>query len=282
MRRAFTLIELLVVIAIIAILAAILFPVFAQAKQAAKVTTSLSGLKQVSLGLQIYSADYDDMAALEYGHAVAPLGLYQSNTTWAGATLPYVKNQSIYFDKTFPQPGDMGALYQDPYYPTPTYRYSWAWITTFSMNTNGYSRTTSSDNPCTTAAGDGAGSSQRSLSAIDNISERLALTPTRYGSIPNWSWMRFLVPAASQPIADRYADTFSWNALVFDARKTYGGRFIGAMADGSARKYGPEKFVKRYADTPARNEYDGSTAGWCAAMEARNLSPFWGSAWSSN
>ena len=35
-RRAFTLIELLVVIAIIAILAAILFPVFAQAKMAAK------------------------------------------------------------------------------------------------------------------------------------------------------------------------------------------------------------------------------------------------------
>ena len=37
-RRAFTLIELLVVIAIIAILAAILFPVFAQAKAAAKRT----------------------------------------------------------------------------------------------------------------------------------------------------------------------------------------------------------------------------------------------------
>ncbi|MFX8790026.1 prepilin-type N-terminal cleavage/methylation domain-containing protein, partial [Acinetobacter baumannii] len=36
--RAFTLIELLVVIAIIAILAAILFPVFAQAKAAAKDT----------------------------------------------------------------------------------------------------------------------------------------------------------------------------------------------------------------------------------------------------
>ena len=36
MKKAFTLIELLVVIAIIAILAAILFPVFAQAKAAAK------------------------------------------------------------------------------------------------------------------------------------------------------------------------------------------------------------------------------------------------------
>ncbi len=50
-RHAFTLIELLVVIAIIAILAAILFPVFAQAKEAAKKTTSLSNVKQIGLSL---------------------------------------------------------------------------------------------------------------------------------------------------------------------------------------------------------------------------------------
>ena len=50
MKRAFTLIELLVVIAIIAILAAILFPVFAQAKLAAKKTTSISNMKQIVFG----------------------------------------------------------------------------------------------------------------------------------------------------------------------------------------------------------------------------------------
>ena len=59
-RHAFTLIELLVVIAIIAILAAILFPVFAQAKEAAKKTTSLSNVKQIGLSLQMYVADADD------------------------------------------------------------------------------------------------------------------------------------------------------------------------------------------------------------------------------
>lgn len=48
MKKGFTLIELLVVIAIIAILAAILFPVFAQAKTAAKKTTALSTVKQRS------------------------------------------------------------------------------------------------------------------------------------------------------------------------------------------------------------------------------------------
>ena len=47
--RAFTLIELLVVIAIIAILAAILFPVFAQAKVAAKKAVAVSGAKQIGL-----------------------------------------------------------------------------------------------------------------------------------------------------------------------------------------------------------------------------------------
>src|SRR5208283_5241745 len=58
--RAFTLIELLVVIAIIAILAAILFPVFAQAKAAAKATSCLSNLKQLGLAVFTYANDYDD------------------------------------------------------------------------------------------------------------------------------------------------------------------------------------------------------------------------------
>ena len=60
--KAFTLIELLVVIAIIAILAAILFPVFAQAKKAAKKTSCLSNVKQLALALNMYSNDSDDYA----------------------------------------------------------------------------------------------------------------------------------------------------------------------------------------------------------------------------
>lgn len=57
--RGFTLIELLVVIAIIAILAAILFPVFAKARDRAKVTTCTSNLKQVGLQFLLYADDYD-------------------------------------------------------------------------------------------------------------------------------------------------------------------------------------------------------------------------------
>jgi prepilin-type N-terminal cleavage/methylation domain-containing protein len=61
MKRAFTLIELLVVIAIIAILAAILFPVFAQAKEAAKKTQTLSNTKQTATSILIYTTDSDDV-----------------------------------------------------------------------------------------------------------------------------------------------------------------------------------------------------------------------------
>jgi prepilin-type N-terminal cleavage/methylation domain-containing protein len=60
MKKAFTLIELLVVIAIIAILAAILFPVFAQAKLAAKKAVSISNQKQLNLAIIMYAGDYDD------------------------------------------------------------------------------------------------------------------------------------------------------------------------------------------------------------------------------
>ncbi len=63
MKKAFTLIELLVVIAIIAILAAILFPVFAQAKTAAKKTVAISNMKQISTSMFLYTADNDDMYA---------------------------------------------------------------------------------------------------------------------------------------------------------------------------------------------------------------------------
>jgi prepilin-type N-terminal cleavage/methylation domain-containing protein/prepilin-type processing-associated H-X9-DG protein len=85
-RKAFTLIELLVVIAIIAILAAILFPVFAQAKLAAKKTVSLSNVKNLGLAYQMYMGDVDDsFPQSEYG-------IDTRHVTWATAIYPYVKN----------------------------------------------------------------------------------------------------------------------------------------------------------------------------------------------
>lgn len=72
-RSGFTLIELLVVIAIIAILAAILFPVFAQAKVAAKKTACLSNIKQLATATMIYLSDYDDVIPAN-GEGMLPAG----------------------------------------------------------------------------------------------------------------------------------------------------------------------------------------------------------------
>jgi prepilin-type N-terminal cleavage/methylation domain-containing protein len=282
-KRAFTLIELLVVIAIIAILAAILFPVFAQAKAAAKITTTISGMKQMALGLQMYSNDYDDTAVFEYGYADGSIpgdtDLYHYNNTWVGRIYPYVKNNSIFFDKTIPEITDYTKYYQDPNYSSNYYSYAWSWITSFSLNTDGYSRQLYSGSSCTDYGS--STSAPRILTAISEPATRLAVTPTRYGTISNWSWMRFISYYASWPTADAYASGFSWNQLVYDARRQYGQKFIGGFADGHAGKYGNEKFVKEYVNTPSQSQAT-SYGQWCNVMNAQNLFEFWGPYWSPN
>jgi prepilin-type N-terminal cleavage/methylation domain-containing protein/prepilin-type processing-associated H-X9-DG protein len=123
-QRGFTLIELLVVIAIIAILAAILFPVFAQARAKARQTSCLSNMKQIGIGLMMYTQDYDETLAGNHQgtpHNVQgdsgttdnlavplrnPLGFMtpESGPTSTGLVLrnwnrdiqPYLKNTQIY------------------------------------------------------------------------------------------------------------------------------------------------------------------------------------------
>ena len=135
MKRAFTLIELLVVIAIIAILAAILFPVFAQAKAAAKKTQDLSNVKQTGTSAAIYQADSDDTYPLAAGwysgvgtlqgyYLDAPANWEASITdpaeieayaeAWANSMQPYMKSYALLASPAATKVNISFANYSDP------------------------------------------------------------------------------------------------------------------------------------------------------------------------
>jgi prepilin-type N-terminal cleavage/methylation domain-containing protein len=95
MKKGFTLIELLVVIAIIAILAAILFPVFAQAKLAAKQTVNLSNHKELGLAVIMYTNDYDDYFPLAQRYEPMDTAIFGVEP-WQVSVQPYIKNWGIF------------------------------------------------------------------------------------------------------------------------------------------------------------------------------------------
>jgi prepilin-type N-terminal cleavage/methylation domain-containing protein len=157
-NRAFTLIELLVVIAIIAILAAILFPVFAQAKAAAKKITSVSNLKQAATSMHIYISDYDDLMPITYAPNPANPSQYNHGTlnpagkwfvpandlqraayesSWATNTYPYYKNDQLLFDSNSTPVITTSSPYPGFTPPTSAPNISY----TYNGNLNGYSHT---------------------------------------------------------------------------------------------------------------------------------------------
>ena len=106
-------IELLVVIAIIAILAAILFPVFAQARESARITTSTSNLNQLGKSILMYVQDYDE--TLPFAGSANLMGSPDTgNTEWQEAIYPYVKSEQVY---------------RDPNDPTKSYDSNWGTLT---------------------------------------------------------------------------------------------------------------------------------------------------------
>ncbi len=174
-KRAFTLIELLVVIAIIAILAAILFPVFAQAKAAAKTTSTISNLKQIGTSVHMYAGDVDDMTPGAWMCGNGSTDPFCGSAwwsaksdqfaTWSTLVWPYMKNGDITMDATQRAPVATTSPATDSY--------NWGRYTTISANRLGFFEA-DGYNGSTYFVNKG-----RSISAQENLSSRAMLTTGR-------------------------------------------------------------------------------------------------------
>lgn len=111
-QKAFTLIELLVVIAIIAILAAILFPLFANVKEAGRATTCNNNLKQLVMAVHAYAGDNNG--------ALVPCYLIRNTNDnsfriWRRLISKYISGANIFVCPSAPKKevGGNGGFYND-------------------------------------------------------------------------------------------------------------------------------------------------------------------------
>ncbi len=239
--RAFTLIELLVVIAIIAILAAILFPVFAQAKKAAKITTTLSNIKQVALGNRMYASDADDRYAMSVEGWPLPAGRYPVNHVQL--IYPYTKSVEVHWSSTNPMVGRADMT-------TAPGQEAWgsnAVSLTDAQNGNIWTaRTTVSPNAIALNRWNGAAYriDPRTETEIEFVAELAVYAPLRrttagQGAI-DWD------PTYYTCIGDPNAISRLWTAA-----KELNDKVVTGFADGHAAKKGKEVFLFRTGITSA-------------------------------
>ena len=144
-ETAFNLVELLLVIAIIAVLAALLFPTVGRAKDKAKRTACMSNLKQVNLGLRLYTDDFSDLAPSTPAANIAP-----SMTNFIAVT-GYkelmkanvgLKGQSSPQDKVFACPSDTFYFEAPPvgYVPRGFHEQAFTDYSSYAFNAGGTNR----------------------------------------------------------------------------------------------------------------------------------------------
>lgn len=313
MKKAFTLIELLVVIAIIAILAAILFPVFAQAKAAAKKTSALSNQKQIGTAMLLYTADNDDIyprnddciarSALNpalnlptytpaNGDGCSGAGPYpwrMNHYSWQKWLLPYTKNIQM-----FEHPGrtklDSGAA--------PQWSANGQIMGGFALNL-GLTGALNTYNRSLTAAGrlrnSALGGTQTALRDVAGAmlffefsNPQVNFAPVVLLSAENSSPTQTVYPAA---VREFWAANFmltdaACNATNnVDATRVFAESIVVGYADGHAKSINPRQFL---ANTPTAAQYGvtlnaqqqcGISSGTIAGQPVPNVNiqfPFWG------
>lgn len=185
-RKGFTLIELLVVIAIITILASILFPVFARARETARRSSCSSNLKQIGIGIMMYSQDYDERLMQPWTG-----GNYAG--IWATfLPKPYVGNRQILICPSYKESSNTSeSVYTGLGYYQTTYGYNALYLAPdpgcpAGIDSGGNS---TAGSPCVNYASSGNGSEPIQLSAMDAPSETLLLSESSIYSATGGGWV---------------------------------------------------------------------------------------------
>ncbi len=287
-NRAFTLIELLVVIAIIAILAAILFPVFAQAKRAAKAAVTLSDCKQLALGIQMYATDTDDVWPMTIQTLHEP-----DNNNWYSAnqyvgilqtTYPYVKNVDIWWQAMDAKPGSL----KTPLVPDPTNgngTAAGAWGPATGTWGDWSKEETILPNNIALNVWDGAAGNiaPRSSTSVDDVADLALIIPV-VGPIPG-------IATSDNNPADPMVDIDPWGnscvgsftnsnttvgwSPVYTAFVANANALPASFADGHAKTFKQDKFLQDPNGSSCY--YDvGINSGNQNFYESANVSHFWG------
>lgn len=285
MKRAFTLIELLVVIAIIAILAAILFPVFAQAKAAAKKTSAISNQKQINTSIMLYMGDSDDVYPRNDDcHASTVLNpkfttaTHPFNPTGAGCTgpfyyrmnhyawqkwiMPYTKNVQIFEHPGRTRIDNLGQYSQDGELMG---GFALNLALTGALNT--YNRAPGSAGMFRNSWRGGTQSAipdvGRAMLLFDFAHPSVNFAPVVVDAVNDPLSIQTVYPMAVREFWGRWlmrttgcASAASWNMSEItgtpDERSAFGGGVVVGHADGSAKFYTAARFL---AETPTAAEY---------------------------
>jgi prepilin-type N-terminal cleavage/methylation domain-containing protein/prepilin-type processing-associated H-X9-DG protein len=156
--KGFTLIELLVVIAILAVLAAVLFPALSAGKSKARRASCLNNLRQINVGVRMYSDDSSD-ASPSLGAAAASTNILTLYSSYKQLMKNYVglKGASSPQDRLFACPADtfyidiftgkswppqyvQKSLHDEPFMDFSSYGFNGGDNRTWTVGTNVYTR----------------------------------------------------------------------------------------------------------------------------------------------